>query len=81
MTLLAAFAPLFAFGQEEAEVVAEAAPLELNLTFADVSIAIAAIIALIIAIVSIYKVGELLIRMRKLEIYEKHGLDKFLKEN
>ena len=81
MTIIAAFTPLFMFAQEESEVVAEAAPLELNLTFTDVSLAILAIVSIVIAIMAIYKIGELLIRMRKLEIYDRYGLDKFLNEN
>ena len=78
MTALALAFPLFVSAQEELEAAVETAPLELNLSLFDWTMALLAITGIIIAVVSIYKFMELMIRMRKLELYESHGLEKFL---
>ncbi|NNE27704.1 MAG: hypothetical protein HKN09_12740 [Saprospiraceae bacterium] len=78
---LAVLSPLFVFGQEEAEAAVEAAPLEFTMDVFSWSIAIMAVVGLIVAGLAIYKITELMIRMRKIEIYEKYGLEKFLEEN
>ena len=80
LTALAALSPLFVFGQEEAEAATEAAPLEFSPNVFEWSVALIALVVIIAAILAIYKIMELLVRMREVEIYERHGLEKFLEE-
>ncbi|NNE27703.1 MAG: c-type cytochrome [Saprospiraceae bacterium] len=77
---LASFSPLFVFGQEETEAAVEAAPLDFSPNTFEWTVALVALLVIVAAIITIFKIMELLVRMREIEIYEKHGLEKFLEE-
>ena len=71
------FLPAIAWCQE----VDENEPvIDFSLTTFEWSIIIASVIVGVAAIVAVYKVTELMVRMREVEIYEKHGLEQFLAE-
>ncbi|MBT8189387.1 MAG: c-type cytochrome [Bacteroidia bacterium] len=70
--------PVFVIAQEE--VTTTATPLDFSPSTGDWILWIIVFLVIVAALNAIYKLMELLVRMREVEIYEKHGLEKFLEE-
>ena len=77
LTLFISILSLFTLGAQE-EVVE--APLEFRPDLSEWLFFFIILVVVVAALVAIYKIMELLIRMREIKIYEKHGLTEYLAE-